>query len=655
MKPCGGTTASGAGSSPMKACGGKDGGKNCPLLLPSLLIGGLGAAAYLFGGMLETNGYLSAPSGLQLVLTLLRWILFSSAAALIWAALDGRIRRPHGGGSGVQSRLHPACAAWDALPERRKNLIIWLIMMAVALVFLLAVYPGFFVYDAAEELSMVQRRAFTAHHPLLHVLLLGGVILAAESVTGSYNIGIFVYLLLQAAVILAAFTYLLADLRRRGAGRGVRIFSFLWLLLCPTVTMFVLCSCKDGLFSAALIVMTAELRRMLAEPETFFGEKSDSDSDRGSDTGRKKREGLRHQILFVIAAAAMMLLRNNGVYAYAVFLVIAAAAAGVRAVSGRHRKGGGRSDRFHGGQERSTAEGDGAPRKRQSASPSGGRSLQGLALLAVPLVVFMTANAALTAATNADTSESQEILTVPLMQLARTWNTDPDSFTEEERLLMDALMEEGGWEAYDPNLSDQMKARFRSDVYRAGRGAFWRMWLRQAVNHPMTYLNAWLMTSYGFWYPEAIIDCYEGNIVYTYTYGASSYFGYETEPPGERASFFPALDAWFEFLSLDVRAQTVPVLHYVLSPGAMFWVLAFVLVSLLRRGQLRTAAAYLPILLVWMTVLLGPCTLPRYVVYLWFGLPMFLAELTNGRAEDPEIIYGTGRTAAAAAAQKMNS
>lgn len=183
--------------------------------------------------------------------------------------------------------------------------------MLTDLISLLAVYPGFFVYDASEELAMVQTRCFTTHHPLLHVLLLGGVILAVHKVIGSYNAGIFVYLLLQMAVMNAAFVFLLQDMKRRHAGRGIRIFGLLWYALCPVVTMFVLCSCKDGLFAAALLLMTVFLRRILEESSGCGG-----DSGKAEHSGRADRTG------FVLSAMFMMLLRNNGVYAYAVFLVL---------------------------------------------------------------------------------------------------------------------------------------------------------------------------------------------------------------------------------------------------------------------------------------------------------------------------------------------
>ena len=57
----------------------------------------------------------------------------------------------------------------------------------------LAVYPGFFVYDAQDEYLQVVTRSFSTHHPLLHVLLLGGIIQLVYKLTGSYNLGIACY------------------------------------------------------------------------------------------------------------------------------------------------------------------------------------------------------------------------------------------------------------------------------------------------------------------------------------------------------------------------------------------------------------------------------------------------------------------------------
>ena len=54
----------------------------------------------------------------------------------------------------------------------------------------LAVYPGFFAYDATDEFNEVLTGEYVTRHPLLHVLMLGKTVTAFYDLTGSFNIGI---------------------------------------------------------------------------------------------------------------------------------------------------------------------------------------------------------------------------------------------------------------------------------------------------------------------------------------------------------------------------------------------------------------------------------------------------------------------------------
>lgn len=575
------------------------------------LFGAALGAAVLLGSVLEKNGALSAPDGRTLIKAAGTGILAALFCLVFWSREDRRTAgeetqktavspEKSGNGSGSEICGLGICRWGGKLSRRKQALLLWGILMAVEAVSLLAVYPGFFVYDAAEELAMAQTRSFTTHHPLLHVLLLGGTILAGHKVTGSWNAGICLWMLLQMAVMDAAFVYVLCDLKRRRTAKGVRVFGFLWYAFCPVITMYVLCSCKDGLFSAALIVMTVLLRRILTE-----------DASSG-----KEERGIR--LFFVLTAALIMLLRNNGVYAYAVFLVLLLAGGAVRI---RRQNG-------RGAEKKSGESGNGRKEESGLCRKWAGRAL----LFLLPLALYLGGTKGMILVTGASSAESQEILTVPIMQLARVWNASPEDFSEEEKQAMESFMEPGeAWSAYNPVLSDQVKLHFDSAAYRENKASFWKLWVSGGISHPAAYLNAWLMTSYGFWTPGAVIDCYRGNTVYTFTYGDSSYFGYETELPGVRESRIPALDRWYRFLSLDVRAQKLFVPGIFLSCGVMAWIFFFVLADLLRKRQWAVFLSYLPVLMVWMTVLLGPCTLPRYVVYLWIGLPCFLSECFDGR------------------------
>lgn len=148
-----------------------------------------------------------------------------------------------------------------------------LILFLCYLPVFLAVYPGFFVYDAQDELMQVVTRSFSTHHPLAHVLMLGGIIQLVHKVSGSYNLGIACYTLFQMMVLSCIFAYGICHLRKEGMGKRKGILMTLYLGLFPTIVMFVLCSAKDGLFTGMLFLLVLMIRKLVKDPEGFFKEK----------------------------------------------------------------------------------------------------------------------------------------------------------------------------------------------------------------------------------------------------------------------------------------------------------------------------------------------------------------------------------------------
>lgn len=433
----------------------------------------------------------------------------------------------------------------------------------------LAVYPGFFVYDAQDELMQVMTRSFTTHHPLPHVLLMGGTVLLGHKLTGSYNTGIAVYTLAQMALLAGVFTYVVFYLKKKGAGKGIRILTILYFALFPVIVMFALCSAKDGIFTAALLLLLLFLADMTEEKAAFF-------------------RSVQKPLALGISAVVMMSFRHNGMYAFLVMVPVLLF----------YMKG---------------------CRKKTAV------------LLGSVFAVYFLFTAGLAAAVSAESSENQEMLTVPIQQLARTYRYDGDSFTEKDRQTLYEILPEEALARYVPKVSDGVKVQFNNEAFGRNPGKYLSLWARTGLSHPFTYINAWFMTSYGFWYPDTVIDAYRGNSVFTFTYGDSSFFGYEVEEPGTRQSMLPWLNEWYRRLSLEITQQKVPVLSMLFSPGFLFWVSAFTFGYTYYRRKTALLVPFLLLLLVWMTVILGPTCLPRYVLILWFALPVTLAVLVNKR------------------------
>ena len=104
----------------------------------------------------------------------------------------------------------------------------WILMIALNIPVLLGTFPGFFVYDAQEELNEVLTRTFTTHHPLLHVLILGGTIALVHKITGSWNAGISLYIILQMLVITAIFAYVTDYLYQKKLGKAGNILTCIY-------------------------------------------------------------------------------------------------------------------------------------------------------------------------------------------------------------------------------------------------------------------------------------------------------------------------------------------------------------------------------------------------------------------------------------------
>lgn len=446
-------------------------------------------------------------------------------------------------------------------PQRWREWQKWLLTALGLFLFwlpvFLAVYPGFFAYDATDELTEILTGNYVTRHPLLHVLLLGKTVTGLQRLTGSYNSGIAVYVIFQMAGMALLLSWVLKSLRRLGAGRMICLFGFLFLALFPVVPMYVLCTSKDMPFTAGMLTVLILLCRLAREKEAFFYKKGPL---AGLGAG-----------LFVMA-----IFRNNG---FPIFLLLIPALLFLAGKSGRRRM---------------------------------------VMLSAAVLAACIGLNTVLNRALDPVDTGAAETFTVPIQQLARTWKYSPEVFSQEDRQTLFEILPEEALALYTPKLSDLVKAGFITGNFEKEPEKYASLWLRTGLKAPFTYVNAWLMTSYGFWYPDAAMDVYNG----WRNYGKSSYFSFETEEPGIRDSRFPWLEEQYRKLSWENATQNIPVFSLLFSPGFLCWIWVLSGLYLIAAGRQRELLALLPVYLNLLTVLFGPTYLVRYVLIFWFGLPL---------------------------------
>lgn len=464
--------------------------------------------------------------------------------------------------------------------SRKYFFTVWLILALAYIPTLLASWPGFFTYDAEVETYMVFTDKYSAHHPVVHVVLLGWILRLVYRLLQSYNAGIAVYLILQILIVSGCFAYMMNFLWRIGVRRFLRNLGIVFLGLFPVVSMFLCCTTKDVYFCGGIVLFTTLLLEMAREGKTFWSSCS-------------------KKLLFVLASLMILFFRNNGLYAYIIFILI------FSFVYKEHWK-------------------------------------KWLPVLGMIALSYGIVTGSLNVLFKVKPGEMAEMLCVPMQQLARVHAEAEEVFSDEDKEVLYTLIPEVILEDYNPKLADNVKVNFLEDNFKASPGKYISLWAGTGLKRPDIYVNSFLANTYGYWYPDTVLDGYTGKWIVDRAYGDSSYFAFTTERPGIRNSLLPWLERFYEKISLEIYQQKIPVLSMLFSIGFWHWLYLFTAVYLLVWKYKKQAFALLFMGLVYLTVLLGPIALVRYVLYFFFCAPLLLAllfdtkvfvkkDLTNGK------------------------
>lgn len=486
-------------------------------------------------------------------------VLAGIVVYLLWMAIDWII------GGGWRGKQGTARVAETSKASVRTHFACAFLLFVCWLPTLLSLFPGAFSYDAYEEWKQVREWAVTSHHPVLHVLFLGGLTEGLFRLTGDYNVGIAVYSVIQMLLLANVFAYTIGWMREFGVPRAYRVASVLFYALSPVVQLFAICATKDVLFTGAeLIFFLFTVRFAL---------------DREMAANRKK------MVCYGLSALFTMVLRNNGLYIVLLTLPVLAFTSW-RELK-RHKR-------------------------------------NGALFLLVVLVPYLLYTGPVYGALGVVPGGVEEMLSVPLQQMARVYHYDHDSLDGEELELLFRYVEEDALEEYRPTVADFVKRGFHRESFERNKADFFRLWAGLGMAHPLTYLNSFLVNTVDGWYPHAVIDGYR------HADGRGSYFDYQVDEPGKEVVYLPALHGYYETLSHDVQAQEKPFAFLLLSPGWYFLCTLVLFFYFWSRRKYRMMIPFAVFFFHFLTVLLGPMVLVRYMLLFFFAFPAVLAMAVYG-------------------------
>lgn len=304
------------------------------------------------------------------------------------------------------------------LTENQKQLITFLIILICWIPVFLAVYPGYFCYDAGSQLYIYMRKLVSTWQPPIHTAILGFIIINVSNIFHEFNIGIAVFIFLQMLIIAGCFTYCLFFLRKYNTKKIINIISLLYYAIFPVIVMFALCSTKDTIFSALMLINIIMILEALLDKKAFLNSKW-------------------KQIKFVVITLLVLILRNNAIYAYIPFFIIFI-------IIFKNKK----------------------------------VLIPVVSVIIMYIVYLVVLNTGWTV----HKLFYAEELSVPLQQIARVYNYNYESLTEEELEIIYKYTDEETLKKYVPESSDDIKAYVNIEES-IGVGKFFKLWVSIGIKN----------------------------------------------------------------------------------------------------------------------------------------------------------------------------
>ena len=391
---------------------------------------------------------------------------------------------------------------------------------------------------------------------------------------GQPTLAILAVTLCRMVVFAAALAYSCVFAARRRAPRWALLGMTAGYALLPIFSVMAVSSAKDTPFAAAVLMLSLLSWEALEDPKAFFA-------------CRKKK------VLLILSILFTWHMRKNGVAALILLPLLIAGVKGYRI--------------------------------QMTKLCGAGVLLSGLLALGMNMLLQPAAQ------------PSFQTYSLPAQQLVRAYHVG--NMTEEEREELRGWYRSSEWGLqFLPHLADAAKGTLLADRLAGEGDAFMDLWARVGKKNVRVYTEAFLLLNIGSWYPD---DQTHANIYRPY----GSDIGYLPTSEYDMSEFgirqynlLPGVRALFEQICRRNSYQKYPVISQLFCTATPLWLILFAVFTLIaqKRGRLAIAAA--GVLALWLSYLLGPCTLTRYMLPLFCLAPVMMVSLISSLIDPKEQI-----------------
>ena len=218
-------------------------------------------------------------------------------------------------------------------------------------------------------------------------------------------------------------------------------------------------------------------------------------------------------------------------------------------------------------------------------------------------------------ALNVQTSSSAEYIAIPLQQIGRMAYKNIKFTTEEENKINKLIPVETLKEVYNPDIVDPIKFHKNYDAaeFEKDKLGYLKLWSSLCIKHPKTAVEAYLISTIGYWYPG--------------TEGFVTTMDIENNSLGiKNSSIIPQ---GIRNYTSKIQSIRIPLLGFSYCIGFCIWIIGVTAYLIYKKYNRRQLYFIAPVFGVWLTMLIATPVASefRYVYCAYLCLPIFISTL----------------------------
>lgn len=397
---------------------------------------------------------------------------------------------------------------------------------------------------------------------MLFTLIIGNCFKIGKMI-GSLTFGVFIYTIIQIILLLIIFSLMIKYMSKLNVPSYILILSILFIGLNPVIATNSVASLKDVQYAIFNLVYVIILLQIVMDKNILNNSKK--------------------IIILIISMLLIMMFRNNGIYTIVL------------------------------------------------SFPSlfflyKNKIKKLIIIFLIPLSIFTIYNDIILPYYKISNGSIREVLNIPFMQIARTVHYHKDDFTIKDKEIINRVLDFDRIGAmYEANLSDYVKNTYKKDATKYDLIEFFKVWIKYLIKHPLTYIESFISSYYGYFYPINADNLLIYDYNFVYIEDMNNYINIRKSKKNNDIKN-----------TMNIILTTYYNSPFSLSNSAYYnWYLILTIISLLKKKRYKYIVPLLPLFITLLVCLASPVNGSiRYTLPIVFSLPIIISINYITRIQD---------------------